>query len=345
VFHEQPPKGLAGNQAILEWARIRSGERTKVLLVIAWLATAVALLLFLVAVNDKANAANAKQISIQLHRLGTSGDCPALPVSTRLVVSVGNKHQQYDLRITENCRALFTVSPSEIGGAVLTLVGSGSYHLADPNATYELGSSTWEVYVTTSEQARLRLSIFKYSSVECPDAQTAFETFEKILQAKALSLRGMFDTSDRRYDYLSGVSVIAAGRSLDMSARDVRDYWQQTASLQILSGLCFRKQNVELMRSQIFLGTLGAKLPEPLVADLPLSPDEFGATRDIHTASILYALAQDAEQRRVDRDVTISYLARAREVASQIQADAATLLVSAIDAALNEVGAPKQMKL
>src|SRR5688572_102933 len=54
VFNEQPPEALSGNDAILQWVRIKSSEKTKVLLVVAWLATAVALLLFLVAVNKQA---------------------------------------------------------------------------------------------------------------------------------------------------------------------------------------------------------------------------------------------------------------------------------------------------
>jgi len=57
VFNEQPPSGLVGNDAILIWVNIKSREKTQVLLVVAWIATAVAVLLFLIAVHNSANAA------------------------------------------------------------------------------------------------------------------------------------------------------------------------------------------------------------------------------------------------------------------------------------------------
>jgi hypothetical protein len=90
IFHEQPPKGLTGNKAILEWAKLKSRDRARVLLVVAWLATAVAVLVFLIAIKVKADAGQTHQVTILFHRLGTSGDCPELPLSAHVVVSSGN---------------------------------------------------------------------------------------------------------------------------------------------------------------------------------------------------------------------------------------------------------------
>ena len=50
------------------------------------------------------------------------------------------------------------------------------------------------------------------------------------------------------------------------------------------------------------------KEAEPFMAELAVSPDEFSDTRDIHTVSILYALAQEARKRELGQDVVIDYL-------------------------------------
>jgi hypothetical protein len=228
---------------------------------------------------------------------------------------------------------------------VLSLVDAGSYRLADATASYDLASTTWDVYVTSADPSRLRISIFQYSSVECPDSRTAFETFQQILGAKVRSLRGMFNATDHRYDYLFDLSVTSAGQHLDMSARAIQDYWTRTASLQVLSGLCFKKPDAEFMRSEIYFGSTGGSLPEPLIADLPLSADELGAARDIHTASILYALARDAKRMQVDRDIVISYLGMARQLSAEIPTDGAVKLRQAIQSTLSELGAPGRLKL
>ena len=343
VFHEQPPKGLTGNDAILEWARIKSSEKTKLLLVVAWLSTAVAVLLFLVAVS-RAGSGAPRQISIRLHRLGTTDDCPSLPISTRLLVT-GSKDFLDGARVTEGCRATLSVPTSTNGSASLALLDAGSYRLALPVATYQLGGDVWDVYVTSADTARLRLSLFDYSSAGCPDSRNAHQLFGDILRAKLLTLRAMFDAADRRYDYLSSLNLTPVGRPLDMSAQQVRDYWRETGSLQVLSGLCFSRRGAEIVRSQIFFGALGGQLPEPLLADLAVSTDEFGATRDVHTVSILYALARDASERHLDRDLAISYLARAREVAAQLPAASSRSLLTAIQTALTEMGAPQPMVL
>jgi hypothetical protein len=81
------------------------------------------------------------------------------------------------------------------------------------------------------------------------------------------------------------------------------------------------------------------------MADFKVSPDEFGNTRDIHTVSILYALAQEAKTRGLGQDLIIRYLSEAHTIASQINISSGKQLTEAIDESLVEVNAPKPMEL
>ena len=352
VFHEQPPNGLSGNEAILSWVQGKSQDRTKLLFLIAWIATVVAVLLFLVAIRNQTVATTGHDVSVNFHRPGTTGDCPSLAVTAQLTASSEGK-QLATVGVTDGCKA--RLSSTETAVATLSLANAGDYRLANPQEQYQLGSTVWDVDVTQgqaqgqtqgqTQESRLRLTVFQYSSLGCPDSRGAFDTFQQILGAKARSLRGLFSATDHRYDYLANLSVVSAGQPLQMNDQEIQNYWAQTSSLQILAGMCVRQNNADFMRSQIFSGTLVGNLGEPLVADLPLSADELGAARDMHTASILYTLARDSKAMKADPDVTLSFLDEAKQLATGIQSDGATKLLAAIQTTLTEVGPPGQLHL
>jgi hypothetical protein len=344
VFHDQPPHGLP-EKDVLEWVRVRSRDKGRMLLVVAWLATVFAVLLFLVAVYSKATSTPDRQVNIRLHRVGTNAECPDLPDTTRLLVILDADGTSLgELRVGADCKAVLPVPAAAKGTASFQFKNAGEFSISDARA-HDLNAGDIDLSVSANVQARVRLSIFQYSSIECPDARQAFDTFETILRSKALSLRGMFDSSDHRYDYLSQVEVVPAGRPMNLDAQGIRNYLRQTGSLQVLYGTCTQRAGSMHMLSQVLLGELAGVLPDPFRADLLIAPEEFGAIRDIHTASILYALAQDAKQRNADRDMTISYLSRAKELVASITPEAATQLLAAIDNTLQVIGAPPRIGL
>jgi hypothetical protein len=156
----------------------------------------------------------------------------------------------------------------------------------------------------------------------------------------------MFSSSDKRFDYLSSLSVVRTGDAFSLDNEAARNYWQETGSIQLLAGLCITTQSGEVMRSEIFFGDLKGKLPsESFLADLTVSPSEFSNTRDIHTASMLYALAQEARNRQLGQDLVIDYLQEARTISGQITVDSGKQLRDAIDASLGDVNAPSPMEL
>jgi hypothetical protein len=343
LFNEQPPHGLKGNEAILDWVRNRSAEKTRVLWVVAWLATLIAVLAFLVAIRNTRTENDAREISVSLHRSGSVGDCPSLPIPSHLRIVSSSGKRLSVVGVVGGCGSTIVVPRAAHGLVKVELEDAGPYELTKPTEMYELAAANWHVDVSQSAGARLLISMFSYAG-SCDQRENAFATFREILRSKTTSVRGMFPADDKRYDYLLGMNVYSVGKALEMSAGEVRSYWQQTGSLQVLSGLCFIREGEDIMRSQIFSGPLAGSLPEPLLAELPISAEEFGATRDIHTVSILYALAQEAQSRKLDRDIVIAYLAMARAIDSQIRVSPAGQMKQAIDQALQNAGAPVPME-
>jgi len=338
IFNDTPPAGLRGNEAILTWVKTKSSDRVRMLLVIAWLATVVAIGIFLVALRNATT--NERHITIRLHHIGTSGDCPSMPSGAHLIIQDTNHGQLADVRIAEGCNASAVLTGVAKDLATLALLNSEPYVLAEPKATYQLAEEHWNVYVT---DLGLRISLFQYSG-ECENLSDTYATFESILSRKARSLRGMFP-GDSRYDYLAALSVIPTGQPMQMGTEAVERYLQQTRSLQALAGSCFHRNGNNFMLSEIFLGHLHGFLSEPFVADLPVTPEEFQETTDLHTVSMLYALAQDARDHQLGQDIVISFLAHAREIAEQLNVGSSSNLLQAIDQSLQEVGAPERMKL
>ena len=140
--------------------------------------------------------------------------------------------------------------------------------------------------------------------------------------------------------------MVRTGDEFTLNNEAAHNYWQETGSLQLLAGLCIPTQTGEIMRSQIFFGDLKGKLlSEPFLAELPVSPNEFSNTRDIHTVSILYALAQEARNRELGQDLIIGYLSEVHTIASQINLTSGKQLMEAIDESLADVKAPRPMEL
>jgi hypothetical protein len=339
---QEVPAGLTGNDAVLQWVNANNKSRSKVLLLIAWGMTLVAAILLVTAWRATTKSDN-HTVQVEFHREGTVSDCANLGPKAQLVVT-GEKGTIADAPVVENCKASFTVASAELKDATVSLRDSGSFSLADSQRSYPLTLDKWDVYVTTEDHLRLRLSLFSYAG-DCPAGQNAYSTFQELLRTKLGALRGIFSSTDHRFDYLSRLTLVETKQALEMTPPQFSEYFNTTLSLQVLDGMCFSNNGTEIMRSRIFLGTLRGNLPEPLTTDLPLAPTEFGTTRDMHTASILFALGQDAHFRGMDQDVVIQYLSRAREKASRIQAPAGRDITRAIDEFLLQIGANKRMDL
>lgn len=339
---KDPPQGLTGNEAILQWVNANYRSRSRMLFLVGWTITLIAVLMFLVAWRATPTG-QSKQISVVFHRQGTVSDCPDLGERAHLKVAVGSTRIA-DVPVVERCRATLPVTAGDKRIATVSLADVDGYSLADEHQQYSFALDNWYIYLTTSEQSRVRLSIFNYAG-ECPGGSSAYMSFQELLKTKVNALRDLFAPTDRRFDYLSHLYLVPTGGNLDLSTEQVREYANRTSSLQVLSGMCFINDKTEVMRSQIFSGNLHGDLSEPLTANMPLVASEFGTTREIHTAAILYALAQDASERGLASDIVIQYLSHAREKLTNTHDPVAEQLTHAIDTMLLRNGAQKPMVL
>jgi hypothetical protein len=284
LIGKEPPNGLTGNDAILGWVAANNRIRSQMLFLVGWAVTLIAIIIFAVAWRTM-SATGSRQVGVQFHRQGTVSDCPDLGEKAHLAVSVDGRVIA-DVPVVEKCKATLPVSVNEKRFAMLSLADAGKYSLAAPSQKYALNVESWDVYLNDLEQSRVRISIFDYAG-ECPGGSDTYKTVEEILEEKANTLRSLFASDDPRFNYLSRLHLVPTGSILNLSPNEVREYSDETSSLQVLGGMCFPNGKSEVMRSRIFSGSLHGDLPEPFMVELPLVPEEFRATRDVHTASML----------------------------------------------------------
>ena len=342
IIGKPPPEGLNGNEAILAWVKSESADKARVLLLIAWLATLISAVVLVVAIINTPKPVVGHPIAISLYRYGTSNDCPSLSSDTRLQV-LDFSGGLIDSVPVRDCRATYNITVgAHIGNVHLSLINAAPYAVHDPGATYDLIDNDWSVMVSSPEDSlHLRISLFANEGM-CTQGASANDTFRSILESKAAFLRGLFPTGDARYDYLTNVRVLPAGRTLNRTVAEVHNYWLQSGSLEVLSSVCFQKAGQEIMRSQIYFGPLAGPAPEPFIAELALDANEFGTVRDIHTAAILFALGEEGLARRLAGEVVIPYFENARAVAMQLNpGDTRNSLLLAIDQSLKSAGAPE----
>ncbi len=161
---------------------------------------------------------------------------------------------------------------------------------------------------------RLKVSLFNYAS--CKDYQ---EQFTELLDSKIKSLSGILSSSGNQYEYIARLTLVTEGRPPIGSLDDINRYWETTHSLQILSGICDKKDNDVLIISQVFLGDLRGRLHSPLRITFKYDTKEYAVTKDVHSLLILYSLARDAQERGLDRELIRKYLVEATNIIEQLK--------------------------
>jgi hypothetical protein len=280
-----------------------------------------------------------REITVNLHRPGFLKDCPNLPETAQLIADPVSGDPALTANVVGGCKAKIAVTNETTGVVKLRLVGAAPYVLFNSEETHPLAAKEWDASVTPSPGMRVVVSLSSYAGL-CQSLAQEHGMFEAILRAKAQSLRGLFDKADPKFNYLNAVNVIATERTLPLSPDEIHTYWRDNELLEVMSGLCISKQGGDLMVSSIFSGALAGELPEPFIVNLNVSEKEFRTNRDLHSATMLYALAQEAHSRNLDQYIVISYLERARELAMQIRDESRQALLAAISSSLKDAGAP-----
>ncbi len=344
-----PPEGLARRE-ILEWVKLKSADSTRTYLLIAYLATLAALLIIAVSALFKPGVASPADVKVTLHGVGGPADCPPLPFSTELVVSVNGKPQA---RVpVSGCEVEVPATAGLRPGtaATVSLDNSGPFQVAAPAAKYEFGSGKWYVAVGTQANGpRLIVHLFKYGGAsELPERRVKFDQFSTIIRQKIQDLGQELASQNEACAYLTGLTVVRSDRELDFSPRDTLEYWKKSNSLQILSGLLDQRGGGFFVRSRPYFGELAAGSPaERVELELNIDAEELGKTLDSHSLALLYALASDARRRNLPSEVVFIYLARAVSIARELDASVAGAsgLKRAIRDLFRSMGRPEPLEL
>jgi hypothetical protein len=342
-----PPEGLSRHE-ILEWVRLESARSARTQILIAYLATIAAILVIVVSALSRPG--EPKKVDVTLHGVGGPSDCPPLPFSTELVVSVDGKPR---VRVpVDGCQAeIPAVSGLRRGsGTTVSLDNSGPFQVSAPSTEYDVRSGKWFVPIAMQTSGpRLIVHLFKYGgSSEPPERRVKFDQFSTIIRQKIQDLGQDLASQNQACAYLNGLTVVRSNRELEFNARDTLEYWKKSNSLQILSGLLDQRRGEFFVRSRPFFGELAAGSPaERVELELNIDTDELGKTLDSHSLALLYALACDARRRNLPREVVFIYLARAVSIARELDSSVAGVprLKQAIRGVFRTMGRPEPAEL
>lgn len=183
----------------------------------------------------------------------------------------------------------------------------------------------------------VRYEVFLFEYAPC---EPSFKEFEKAILTNIIALPDKFSWKGKQYLYVKRLALVSQRKSLE-SQSDAEQYWRHEHVLQLIHGMCLRSDDGGVrIFSQVFLGDLHGPLSPTVRLKFKFDPEEFSDTKDIHSVLILYSLAQEAKARGLGKEVSISYLSEANEIAAQIKnTDAATLKLirDVIASMLNEL--------
>lgn len=344
LLGQAPPKGIAKTQ-ILEWVRIQSQEKTKVYLLVAYLALVFAVIVIVVVAltGQVPSSSGALQGPVIRFAAVNGAECLPLPAGVRVTVSAPRaKAQEAGV---EGCEArvpwAFDWRPGE--NATIDVVGAGAFERVEADKEYRLGDALWIVAMRPSANApRLIVQLFDYASSEAGSEQQLAQ-FHTIVRNKIQMLAQSISIRNPLCKYVADLRVERTARQLASSPNATLAEWKSSGALLFLSGLLFRRESDVIVRSQPFFGELGGDTDISRVQiDLRIHVDEFGQTTDTHSLALLYALAMDARRRGQPNDVVLLFLGEAVSTAQGLDSTVpgVTLLKNALSDALKGIGAP-----
>ena len=339
-----PPKGLAKDQ-ILDWVRIQTTAKSKTYLLIAYLATLIAVIVIVVVALARSRETVSNPVAPTIRFAAAEGaDCLPLPSATRVTVSADGAEPQ-EAQV-DRCEARFEWALDWRPGrrARVAITGAGSFERAEPDQTYRLGDARWVVTLRPSVSApRLLIQLFDYSASD-GEPRDRFVQFQNIVRNKMRMLVDSIELKRPESKYLRDLRIVSAGRPLASSPGETLAEWRSSNALAFFSGVVFQKDSHIIVRSQPFFGELTQHVPEisRLQLDLRIDEQEFSQTTDSHSLALLYALAMDARRLGYPNDVVLFYLGEAVSVARDIDPTlpGIGLLKNALRGAFGQLNAP-----
>jgi hypothetical protein len=155
-------------------------------------------------------------------------------------------------------------------------------------------------YAFANSTARTVISMYKYDGVEDKERRSKFGQYKGILRRRIHRIAEQLGNESRgkEFEYIRKLDLIEAEQDAGSLALRTQ-IWQNTNSLQLLSGVVFVDGNAVTVMTEIFIGLSREYFESPSIEiELSVSPEEYRKTSDIYSALTLYAILVDAIEKQ-----------------------------------------------
>ncbi len=151
-----------------------------------------------------------------------------------------------------------------------------------------------------SSTARIVISIYNYDGVEDEVLRSKFGQYKGILRRRIHRIAEQLGNQSRgvEFEYIRKLDLIDTEQDAGSLARRTQ-IWQNTNSLQLLSGVVFADGDAVTVMTEVFIGLPREYFESPSIEiQLSVSPEEYRKTSDIYSALTLYAILVDAIEKQ-----------------------------------------------
>jgi hypothetical protein len=313
ALKEDPPAGLSGEAAILDWVKIQAKAKSAGFLLVAYIASLAAIVLVVVIALMRPGAGRA----VATVRLIDQADdsCVQLSSGAQLVVVVAGKSQT--VPIVNGCEAQVSwLAGDGPTAATFSLQGTPAFHLSEPDRVHWLApNKTIQIDAVSAlgVAPRVKILLMPYVSGEGGN-QDRGEFLRRMMESKLHALSEQLGNEPS--SPVKNLLLILSTESGPLSDAERRKKWVSGHLLEISSGILFSKDGHLMARGDLYLGELAE--PSSFELDMPLDPSAFKRANDSHALALVYALAADAERIKQPEHLIATYLQRATALCQEL---------------------------
>jgi hypothetical protein len=155
-------------------------------------------------------------------------------------------------------------------------------------------------YAYANQAARTVISIYKYDGVEDNVRRSKFGQYKGILRRRIHRIAEQLGDQSRgkEFEYIRKLDLVETEQTAGSLAKR-EQIWNNTKSLQLLSGVVFVDGDTVTVMTEVFIGLSPEYFDFPSIEiELSVSPEEYRKTSDIYSALTLYAILVDAIEKQ-----------------------------------------------
>lgn len=290
--------------------------------------------------DDKKEPTGPFSVTIKLESEHGTLDCARL-TGANVVLSLADDAPRG--AVAQACTATISSIPEKYqnGQGWISLVGGRGFVRSDDDAfRIERNATLHAKLEPATEVPRVHVAVLPYQ-VPDPAAQSQFQQFRDALANRIFAISQSFSSRGAAFEYVDRLKLFNDGPSL-ASAAELRSFWDDSHSLQLVRGQLESARQPPTVRSLIYLGDL-APAPEHsgVQLDMPVTADSFSRNQDSYSVVMLYALARDAQRTKRPKDVVVAFLSEAFAICRQLDPSAGDVapIKNAIQTLLGDLSA------